>query len=295
MTIKDLWELLKQTHSEWTKDRGPKLSAALAYYGIFTLVPLLLLGITVVGWIYGEEAAQGQIVGQIEGYVGYETANTIQNMISNVHTSGSSSIAATVGFLTLAYAASGIFAQMQDSLNQIWKVEDTPTVGIKKNLLKFFNKKLYHFIVTLVVGFLFLLMVFVSTAVSSMNKYFSTIVPGYSASVAGEIVNIILTFGIMAGLIAVVYKNLPDIKIKWDDVRIGAIITSFLFVLGRFLISLYIGYSSTRSAYTAAGALLVIMIWIYYSAQIFYFGAELTKVYAYKYGSRKDEIKEESR
>ena len=279
MNLRAVLALLKETFSEWYGDNAPRLGAALAYYTVFSLSPLLIIVIAFAGLVFGREAAQGQIVAQMQGLIGEESARAIQAMIESARKPSSGIIATVIGILTLLVGATGVFGELHDALNTIWEVKPKSGLG----LMAIIRDRFLSFAMVLGIGFLLLVSLAVSAGLAALGKFMDGMLPG--AIYIGEIVNFIISFGVIMLLFAMVYRILPDIEIAWSDVWIGAAFTSLLFTIGKFLIGLYLGRSSVASAYGAASSLAIILIWVYYSAQIFLFGAEFTQVYAKKYGS----------
>ena len=281
MNPKALVGLLKETVTEWQKDKAPRLAAALAYYTVFSLAPLLIIVIAIVGAIFGEEAAKGEIVGQIQGLVGKEGAQAIEAAIQNANKpSANGGIASLISIVVLLFGATGVFAQLQDALNTVWEVKPKPGRGIKN----FIKKRVLSFSAVLGIGFLLMVSLVVNAVLSGMSAYLSNLIPG--AEFLWQILNFVISFIVISLLFALLYKYLPDVKIKWSDVSIGAIITALLFTIGKFALGFYLGRGSFGSTYGAAGSLVVLLAWVYYSAMILFFGAEFTQVYARKYGSK---------
>lgn len=278
--MKKIWELIKATFSEWSADKASRLAAALAYYTIFSLAPLLIIVIAVAGFVFGEQAARGEVVNQIEGLVGSQGAEAVQTMIENAGASKSTGIVATIiGLATLIFGATGVFAQLQDALNTVWGVEAKSGGGIMGTI----KNRLLSFTMVLGIGFLLLVSLAVSAALSGLSNYLNSVMPG--SDLIWQILNFVISFSVVTLLFALIFKVLPDVEIDWSDVWMGAIITALLFTIGKFLIGLYLGRSSVSSTYGAAGSLVVLLLWIYYSAQILLLGAEFTQVYANSYGS----------
>lgn len=274
-------KLLKDTVAEWQEDKVSLWAAALAYYTIFSIAPLLIIAISIAGAVFGEEAARGEIVGQIRGLVGQQGAEAIQTMIENANRPSSGGFIATLlGIGTLLFGASGVFTQLQDALNAIWEVKPKPGQGIKGVV----KSRFLSFAMVLVIGFLLLVSLVMTAALSALSNFFSHLLPG--ADGLWHVVNLGIAFGVITLLFAMIYKFLPDAKIPWSDLWVGAAATAFLFTIGKFLIGLYLGHSSIGSTYGAAGSLVVVLVWIFYSAQIILFGAEFTQVYAKTHGSR---------
>lgn len=273
--LKTIWELLKETFQAWQADKASRLAAALAYYGIFSLAPLLIIAISVAGVFFGEAAAEDQMADQLEGAIGKESAQFIQAVITNASRSTSGlSFASTIGFVILLFGASGLFNELQGVLNTVWNVTP-PSEGI----MALIKRRLLLFAMVLGIGVLLLSSLLASVAISVIGRFID--LGGFL-----HMINLLVFLGIGILLFAVIYKFLPDVEIAWRDVWIGATVTALLFSLGRWLISLYLAYGNVGSAFGAAGTLVVLLIWIYYSAQIYLFGAEFTKVYAMKFGSK---------
>jgi membrane protein len=280
VNVKAIWGLLKDTFDEWNEDKASRLAAALAYYTVFSLAPLLIIAITIASLIFDQAAAEGQIVQQIQGLVGKDGAQAIQEMIRNASKpSSGGTIATIIGVATLLFGASGVFGQLQDALNTIWEVAPKPGRGV----VGFIRDRFLSFSMVLGTGFLLLVSLVLSTGLAALSSYFGNLLPGFDA--LWQIVNFVISFGVVTVLFALIYKVLPDAKITWGDVWIGAAITALLFTIGKFLLGVYLGNGAFGSTYGAAGSFVVILAWVYYSAQILFFGAEFTQVYAGKYGS----------
>lgn len=285
MKLKVIVRLLKETFQEWQEDKASRLAAALAYYTIFSIAPLLIIAIAIAGAVFGEEAARGEIVGQIQGLVGKPGAEFIETAINNANKPGSNGgLASLIGIGVLLFGASGVFAQLQDSLNTIWEVQPKPTKGLRGGIMGFLRQRFLTFSMVLVIGFLLMVSLILSAVLSGLSAYMSHLLPGLDF--VWGIVNFVISFGVITLLFALIYKFLPDVKITWNDVLTGAIITALLFTIGKTLLGQYLGQSSFSSTYGAAGSLVIILAWVYYSAQILFFGAEFTQVYASRYGSR---------
>jgi membrane protein len=278
--MKTTWQLLKDIVIAWNEDKAPRLAAGLAFYTMFTLAPLLIIAIAVAGLAFGQEAARGQIVGQIQGLVGVESARAIQDFLEQVGAPKSGVIATALGLATLLLGVWWVFGELQDALNTIWEVAPKPG----RKLLHVLKSRLISFAMMLGVGFLLLVSLILSAALSALGTYLVGLLPDFEATL--QLVNIVVSFGVITLLFAMIYKIVPDVIITWGDVWIGAAATALLYTIGKYLIGVYLGTSSTASAYGAAGSLVVILLWVYYSAQILFLGAEFTKVYAQSYGSR---------
>jgi membrane protein len=269
------FRLLKETVSEWNEDKVPLLAAALAYYTVFSLAPLLVIAIAIVGVVFGENAARGEIVQQFQGLIGREGASAVQSMIQNAHKPGSGGTIATIfGVITLLLGASGVFGQLQYALNTIWEVKPKPGQSIRS----FIQSRVLSFAMVLVIGFLLLVSLLLSALLTAVSSYFSNIFPAWVA--LGKVINFVISFGVITLLFASIYKFLPDVKVPWKNLWIGSAVTAVLFNIGKFLIGLYLGNSSVGSTYGAAGSLVVLLIWVFYSAQILLIGAEFTQVYS---------------
>ena len=277
---KTVLQLLKATYFEWSKDKVPRMGAALAYYTIFSLAPLLVIAIAIAGLVFGAEAVQGRIMGEIQGLVGSESARAIQTMIQSAHKPAHGAIASIVGVALLLVGASGVFSEMQDALNTIWKVDTTSRTGVW-NLVR---ARFLSFGMVLGIGFLLLVSLLLSAALSAATDYLERFISVLPAAL--HAMDFLFSLFFIAGLLALIFKLLPDVKIPWSDVWVGAVLTSLLFTAGKFLIGFYIGKSVTMSAYGAAGSVVIILAWIYYSAQLLYFGAEFTRVFSNNCGSQ---------
>lgn len=276
--ITTIFSLLKEAFQEWQKDKASLLAAALAYYTVFSITPLLVIAIAIVGAVFGQEAARGEILAQINDLVGEEGAQAIEMALANANQPEIGSIASSISVVVLLIGASGVFAQLQEALNTVWNITAKPNVG----LWNFIQKRLLSFGMVLAIGFLLLVSLIISAILSGISKLELGILPGLT--IFWQLLNFFVSFGFITVLFALIYKYLPDVKIRWKDVWVGAIITALLFSLGKYLIGLYLGQGSLGSTYGAAGSLIVFLAWVFYSAQILLFGAELTEVYARRYG-----------
>lgn len=272
-------DLLKETWSDWNADKAPRLAAALAYYTAFSLAPLLVIAIAIAGLVFGEEAARGQIVGQIEGLVGTAGAEAIETMIAGSRQETTGIIATVVGFATLLLGAAGLFGQLKDALNTIWEVQPKPGQGFMATV----RQNFFSFTMVLGTGFLLLVSLVISAVLSGVTGYFQNALPGVDW--LWQIVNFVVGFVVTTVVFALIYKVVPDAEIQWNDVWIGAAATSLLFSIGRFALGWYLGNGSFGSTYGAAASLVVLLLWVYYTAQILFLGAEFTQVYARHRGS----------
>ena len=281
INIKTAFTILKDTYQGFLDNRALKLSASLSYYTIFSLAPLLLLMISLASLFLGQEAIQGQVFGEINGLIGNEAAAQIQEVIKNTALSGKTTFSIFIGSLTLFLGATTVFGEIQDSINIIWNLKAKP----KRSWLKWITDRLLSS--SLIAGLSFLLIVsfMVNGILLALNDWLKQYFPHVILFVF-EAINMLISFGVITVLFAVIFKVLPDAKIMWKDVKTGAFFTACLFMLGRFLIGLYIDVSGTGSAYGPAGSLIVILVWVYYTAAILYFGAQFTKTYAEYTGAR---------
>jgi membrane protein len=272
--LRQIFDLFKDTWIAWNSDHAQRLGAALAYYTVFSIGPLLIIVIAIAGLVFGREAARNQVVGQIQGLVGVQGAGFVQATIESAGRPGSGLVASLIGIATLALGALGVFGQLQDALNEIWQVTPKPNRGWRGVV----SDRLLSFSMVVVVGFLLLVSLVVSAGLTAFFRYFGQAVPWSVTVVQG--VNLIVSFVTITFLFALVFKYLPDAQIAWSHVWIGAAITSLLFVIGKFALGLYLGNSAIGTVYGAAGSVVIVLVWVYYSAQILFFGAEFTKVYA---------------
>jgi membrane protein len=257
------------------------MSSSLAYYTIFSMAPLLIIIISLSGIFLGQDAAEGKVYAQLASFVGANTASQLQEMIRNASLSGKSVTAAIIGIATLVIGATTVFAQIQDSINFIWGLKPKP----KRGWLKFLKNRFLSFSVIIGLGFLLLVSLSISALIDAFSNSLQVYFPKVTV-VIFYIINLLITLAITALIFGTIFKVLPDAKIKWKDVLVGSVVTAILFMLGKFGISFYIGKSQVGSTYGAAGSLVILLLWVYYSAIILYFGAEFTKAFAVKYGSK---------
>jgi membrane protein len=280
MQRKSIWQFLKTTINEWVEAEPFQLAAALSYYTLFSLAPLLLIAIGVAGFVFGREAAQNQIVETLQGMIGQDSAQTVQEMIQASNEKPKTGMISTIiGFVALLFGAGGVVGQLQTSLNKIWEVTPKPGQGI----WGFVRQRFFSFAMVLSIGFLLLVSLVVTAVLSSFTGMLSSLLG--EATFVAHAIDILVSFGFVTLLFALIYKYVPDIEIQWKDVWIGAALTAILFTVGKYLIGLYIGTSGVSSTFGAAGSLITILVWVYYSSLIFFLGAEFTKVYATEYGS----------
>jgi len=280
VTATSVWDLIKRTASSWSDINAPRLGAALAFYTMLSMAPLLVVCIGIAGAIFGPEAAQDRIAWQIQNVVGYEGGQAIQALLKHADKPSEGIIAAVVGFFMLLFGASGVFWELRDSLNLVWGVKGPNSSGLM-GMVKY---RFASFAMVLGIGFLLLVSLVLSAAIAAAGKLFASYLPASEFML--HMGTIVVTFVAVTVLFALLYKVVPDVRIEWRDVWIGAAVTSILFSVGKFLIGLYLGKASVGSAYGAAGSLVIFMVWVYYSAQIFFMGAQFTHVFAERHGSR---------
>ncbi|HEX9871857.1 MAG TPA: YihY/virulence factor BrkB family protein [Candidatus Tectomicrobia bacterium] len=281
MRLRDIPVLLQETALAWYADRGPRLGAALAFYTLFSLAPLLIIVIAVAALAFGREVAHAQLVQQSEAVVGAEGARAIRAMLEHTSRPSSGIIATLAGLATLLFGATVVFSELQDALNTIWNVPPRPRRSLVLGLIR---HRFLAFIMVLAIGFLLLLSILANSVLTAVMQLYGDILPRQVDWL--RTANFLFSFSIVTLLFAMIYKALPDLDIAWGDVLIGAVVTALLFMIGKFLIELYLGYSSIASVYGAAGSLVILLMWVYYSAQILYVGAEFTKVYAQHRGRK---------
>jgi len=280
LTLKGLWQVLKESFIGFSENKVLKLSGALAYYTIFSMAPLLIVIIFLCSIFFGRADTEVSIYNQIESFVGSDTALQLQQIITNASLEGKSNFAVVIGIITLLIGATTVFAEIQESINMIWGLKPKP----KKGWLKMLQNRLLSFSVVIGLGFLLLVSLAVSAIIEALMDKLKDVFPGI-AVIALYILSLLVSFVVITILFGGIFKVLPDAQIKWKDVLAGAIATAILFMIGKFAISFYISKSNIGSTYGTAGSLVVLLLWIYYSAVILYFGAGFTKAYAIKYGS----------
>lgn len=281
LTWSALIYIFGETFREWNDDKVPRLGAALAFYSVLSLGPLLLIVIAVASLFWGRDAVSGYLLAEIQALIGNRGAHAIQAILAHREQTADHSgggWATTIGIVTLLVSSTGFFAQLQDALNTIWNVDHMP----RGHWIWFVKKRVLSFAMILGVGFLLLIGLVASAALSAFTTSLDSIMP----PILLHALNTFLSFCVAAVLFAMVYKFLPDVAIKWRDVSVGAVMTALMFEAGKFLIGLYLGHSAFGSVYGAAGSLIVLLIWIYYSAQVFFLGAEFTQVYARYMGDK---------
>ncbi|HEX8311727.1 MAG TPA: YihY/virulence factor BrkB family protein [Chthoniobacteraceae bacterium] len=285
--MRDWLNLLKETASCWSAHKAPKMGAALAYYTVFSLAPLVILVLSIVSIFYERDAARAQLVREASSFIGSQGAEIIDGILKQGAQNGTNRWSAVIGFLVVLFGASGAFAELQDSLNHIWGVKERTGrafwIKIKDRLLSFS--------MIFVIGFLLLVSLLISAAIAAADKYMSGVLPG--ADMIWQVGNIIIPLAITTILFATIFKVLPDVRIAWRDVWVGGFLTATLFTVGKLLLGFYLGRSAIGSSFGAAGSLIVVLAWVYYSSQILFFGAEFTRVYAERHGTHHGKRREE--
>ncbi len=273
-TFKSIFSVLKDTVAGFGDDRAIKMAASLSYYTVFSMAPMLLLMISLAGAFYGKEAVQGEVFSEMNGLLGAEAALQVQEIIKNMELSGQTTFSLVISAIMLLVGATTIFVDIQDSINTIWRVKAKP----KRGWVKLIKDRLLSSSIIVGLGFLLIVTLIVNGALAALGDVMRSYFPDVTVIVL-EVLNVAISFIVITILFGVIFKVLPDAKIAWKDVRVGAFFTACLFMLGRYVISVYIETTGTGSAYGAAGSIIVILVWVYYTAAILYFGAEFTRVY----------------
>lgn len=279
MTIRKVYNLFKSAGNGFIDDNAFKLAAALSYYTVFALGPLLIIVISLAGLFYGEDAAEGSIYFQLNGLLGPEAAKQIQDIINNIQQTEASTTGAIIGGIILLIGATGVFTEMQDSINYIWSVKAKP----KKSWVKYLSNRLLSFSIVIGMGFLLLVSLVINAVLNAISARLTRIFPNSDIDLFTSL-NMVILVVTITGLFAVIFKLLPDATISWRDALIGAVLTAALFLLGKTLISYYLGRANLGVTYGTAASIVILLIWVYYSALILYFGAEFTKMYAIQAG-----------
>ncbi|MEO6825222.1 MAG: YihY/virulence factor BrkB family protein [Nitrosospira sp.] len=283
MNIKQTWSLVKAAFSSWLDDYAPSMGAALAYYTMFSIAPLLLIVISTAGLVFGEEAVRGEIFGQLQDLMGNQGAQAVQGLLQSVSEPKEGMAATVIGTVLLLIGATSVFGELQDAFDRIWRAPDRDKTG---GIWRLIRTRLLSFGIILGIGFLMIVSLIVSAAIAALGKWWG---PFFSnLEVIATVLNFVFSFVLMTAIFAMLYKFMPRVKIHWKDVWAGATVTALLFTVGKILIGIYIGKSAISSGFGAAGSLVVVLVWVYYSAQIFLLGAEFTWVYAHAHGSWKD-------
>ncbi len=274
------WSLVKQTASAWIDDYAPSMGAALSYYTVFSLAPLLLIVVSIAGLVFGEEAARGEIFEQLRGFMGAQAAGAVEGLLKGLNRPAEGITSAIIGVGVLLIGATTVFGELQDALDRIWRAPARDKSGGRWGLLR---TRLLSFGMILGIAFLLMVSLVLGAVISALGKWWGDVFGGWT--ILAQIVNLAVGFGLTTAVFAMIYKLMPRVHVQWHDVWLGAIVTASLFTVGKFLIGLYIGKSSVASGFGAAGSLIVVFVWVYYSAQIFLMGAEFTWIYARMFGS----------
>jgi membrane protein len=281
MDFSRAFDLIKQTATKWNDRDAPRLGAALAFYTLLSLAPLVVLVVAICGFFLSRSTAEQELLGQARQLVGYSGANTLRSLVDNASQTREGLVASSIAIITLIFGASGVFVELRDSLNTIWDAPEAAG-GVKG----FVVRRLATFGMVLALGFLLLVSLLISAAIAFVEHYFMRFLPSSTAYV-GEVANVIISLIAITILFALIFKFVPDVPIDWRDVTIGAVVTAVLFTIGRALLAFYMATAGVGSTYGAAGSLVALLVWVYYSAQIFLFGAVFTRIYADSYGSRR--------
>lgn len=272
-----VWQIVKETFSDFIEDNALSRGAAIAFYTVLSLGPVLVICVAIAGLVFGHDAAQGAMVGQLQGMMGEDSAKAVQNMVASAGQHKSGVWATVIGGITLLITASGVFGEMQSALNFIWKAQP------KGGLTTILRARALSLGLVATLGFLLLVSLVVSAGLSALGDYLNAIMPGIKLIL--QIASLVVSFAMVSALFAAIYKILPDRQLDWEDTIVGAVATAVLFTIGKSLIAWYIGGFGVASSYGAAGALIVVLLWIYYSSVIFLLGSEFTKVWAAHHGS----------
>jgi membrane protein len=274
-SLLEWWQLVRAAVSAWSDDYAPSMGAALSYYSVFSLAPLLLLVITIAGFAFGQEAARGEVFGQLRGLMGDESAKAVESLLDSVSKPVNGIVSAAIGVSVLLIGATTVFGELQDALDRIWRAPARDRSGGWWGLVR---SRLLSFGMVLGIAFLLMVSLVVSAGISALGHWWSSAFVGWEVLL--QVVNLIVGFALTTGVFAMIYKLMPRVDVRWHDVWLGAATTAVLFSAGRFLIGLYIGKSGIASGFGAAGSIAIIFVWVYYAAQIFLLGAEFTWVYA---------------
>jgi membrane protein len=289
MHLKQIWNLVRISVGAWVDDYAPSMGAALAYYTLFSIAPLLIIAIAVAGLVFGQEAARGEIVAQIQGIIGREGAIAVQGLLKSANEPARGIFLTVVSIITLVIGATTVFAELQSDLDRIWRV---PAPAKENDIWILVRTRLLSFGLVLGLGFLLLVSLVISAAIAAFGKWWDGVFEGWEALL--QALNFGISFAITALLFALIYKLMPRAIIAWRDVWVGAAVTALLFEIGKILIGLYLGKTSVASGFGAAGSLVVLLVWVYFAAQIFLLGAEFTWVYSHQHGSKAAQIGQES-
>ena len=286
VTVAQIWGLVKAAGSSWVDDYAPSMGAALSYYTLFSIAPLLLIVISIAGLVFGEEAARGEIFNQLNGLMGSEGAAAIQSLLESVNKPTEGMLGAILGVILVLIGATSVFGELQDAMDRIWRA---PARHQSNGLWALLRARLLSFGMILSIGFLLMVSLVMGAVLAAFSRWWSPFFGGWET--VAQVFNTVVSFGFTTLAFAMIYKIMPRVKIDWRDVWIGAGVTAFLFTVGKFLIGFYLGRSGVVSGFGAASSIVIVLIWVYYSAQIFLVGAEFTWVYAHTFGSRKNQTR----
>lgn len=277
MRLKIIWDLFKETIDSWNSDKGPLMGAALAFYTVLSIAPLLLIAVAIAGFVFGRQAAQGELVAQLNGLLGSEASRVVELLIKNAYRFRLGTFSTAASIVILFWVSTRVFWSLKNALNVIWRIPARP----KRRFLWAIIDQLFSFAMVIGTGLLLLVFLVTSTALAAVEKYMTDLFPNINPSLQLiNLSNIIFSFLITVVLFALVFRFLPDGRIAWRDIWIGAIVTAFLFSIGKLGLGYYLGRSSMSSIYGAAGSFVLLLLWVYYSAQTILFGAEFTRVFA---------------
>lgn len=279
--MRALWRLLRDAASAWSDDYAPSMGAALAYYTLFSVAPLLLIVISVAGLVFGEDAARGEIMAQLQGLIGADSAKAVESLLRSVNKPDKGLLGTLAGVVVLIIGATTVFGELQDAMDRIWRVKPPPSGGV----LRLLRTRLLSLGMVLGIGFLLMVSLVVSAGLAALGRWWGPWL-GDGLLLLADTLNFLVSMLLMTLIFAQIYKWLPRVRLAWRDVWVGAAITSLLFTVGKTLIGYYIGRSAIASTFGAAASLVVLLVWVYYSAQIFLLGAEFTKAYAMRHGSQ---------
>jgi membrane protein len=282
MTVADLWGVIKTAVSAWIDDYAQSMGAALAYYTMFSMAPLLLIVISIAGLVFGDEAARGEIFSQLEGFLGAHGALAVQGLLESVREPSEGMTATVFGVVLLLVGATSVFGELQDALDRIWRA---PVREGQSGWWRLVRARLLSFGMIVGIGFLLIVSLVASAGLAALQRWLGPVAGDWAAA---SVVEVVTSFLVTTVAFAMIYKIVPRVRIDWQDVWIGAATTSLLFTIGKLLIGLYIGRSGIASGFGAAASLVVVLVWVYYSAQIFLLGAEFTRAYAHQFGSRRN-------
>lgn len=278
----DIKALLSDSFNQWLKHNAPRLGASLAFYSLLSLAPLLLVVVSIVGLVFGHSAAERDTIQQVQSLVGPAAGKAVAAFLQGSKNTTHGIIATVIGLITLLLSASGVLVELRDALNTIWEVQ-TPSASGFAMVTSFIKQRLFSFAIVLSIGFLLIISLVVSTWISALGALSASVMPWQAAIM--HVVNSLISFFVITGLFAAIYKIMPDVRVEWRDVILGGAVTSLLFTLGKLILGIYLGRASYVSTYGAAASIVVLIAWVYYSAQIFFLGAEFTKAFATRYGS----------